>query len=303
MHRLLDLQQRPELLAPPRAVIPGIAYAGRVTLLAAPRKSGKSTLLGGAVAALSAGRAFLGEPLDQAETLWLALDEPLGDLVRRLGAEEADGRSILIAEPPMTPARAIVAASEHAPALLVIDTLSDLLASSVESENDAASNKRALAPIRELARSENIAVVLCHHTTKATGRSRGSGAFEDMADLILHLAVDAEDPTVRRVAVEGRVPASDFAFRWGLNGFELADDEAPLITRVRQAVWARPGLSQRELRTLVTGSAAEISVAMKRLLASGEVVNVGESGRHSYRLVENRSEPPQNRPPETRGTA
>src|SRR5215218_2310626 len=82
-HRLEDLLARPELLEPPPVVLPRLAWAGRVTLLASPEKTGKSTLVGQAVAAKAQGKDFLGEPTERGSTLWLALDEPLNDVVRR----------------------------------------------------------------------------------------------------------------------------------------------------------------------------------------------------------------------------
>ncbi len=96
-HRLEDLLAHPELLEPPPNVLPRLAWAGRVSLLASPEKTGKSlTLVGQAVAAKALGHDFLGEATEQGATLWLALDEPLNDVVRRLvryGAQ-AGSRSV-----------------------------------------------------------------------------------------------------------------------------------------------------------------------------------------------------------------
>lgn len=59
---LEELARRPELLAPPEAVVPRLAWEGRLTLLAAREKTGKSTLVRSAIAAKVTGRDFLGEP-------------------------------------------------------------------------------------------------------------------------------------------------------------------------------------------------------------------------------------------------
>jgi RecA-family ATPase len=69
-YQLRDLLQRPELLHPPPVVVPRLAWEGRITLLAAPEKPGKSTLLGQAVAAVAQGHDFLGDPVEQGVTLW-----------------------------------------------------------------------------------------------------------------------------------------------------------------------------------------------------------------------------------------
>ena len=58
---MAELQARPELLAPPECVIPHFAYRGRLVILAGPDKSGKSTIMAHAMAALSRGTRFLGE--------------------------------------------------------------------------------------------------------------------------------------------------------------------------------------------------------------------------------------------------
>src|SRR4051812_25717502 len=80
LHHLEDLLADPSLLEPPPVVVPRLAWAGRLSLLAAPEKHGKSTLVGQAIAAKAAGADFLGEATTPGTTLWLGLDEPLNDI-------------------------------------------------------------------------------------------------------------------------------------------------------------------------------------------------------------------------------
>jgi hypothetical protein len=82
---LRELLEDPSLLEPPKALIPHIAYRGRVTLISGQDKAGKSTLLTQAAACLSAGLLFLDHQLQPTgkRALWIALDEDLGDFVRR----------------------------------------------------------------------------------------------------------------------------------------------------------------------------------------------------------------------------
>jgi hypothetical protein len=63
---LEDAPARPELLAPPPAVVPRLAWAGQLTALGSEPKLGKSTLVGHAVACLARGLPFLDEPLAMA---------------------------------------------------------------------------------------------------------------------------------------------------------------------------------------------------------------------------------------------
>lgn len=287
VHLLADLRLRPELLRPPVPVVERFAYAGRVTLMPAPRKTGKSTLAGALAASVANGRPFLGEPVDSGLVLWIAVDEPLGDLVRRLDAERAEDANVMIVQAPISIAEVVQTAKALAPRLLIVDTLSDLTAREVENENDALALKRVLEPFRQLAREDDLAILWLHHTNKATRRSRGSGVFEDMADLILHLDLKPDDLTLRTIHAEGRIPVDSFEVRWGESGFELPTPELSLIQRVRQAIWARPGASRREIRDLVTGRSEEIATAINRLLAAGQVVNRGSSSHAKLHGVEN----------------
>jgi RecA-family ATPase len=84
----------PESLIPPKMIVPYLVLEGRVTLLAAREKAGKSTLLGQAVATLSSGGEFLGQVCGPARVLWYAIDEAPADAVRRLVACNADGETV-----------------------------------------------------------------------------------------------------------------------------------------------------------------------------------------------------------------
>jgi hypothetical protein len=64
---LAELLADPELLKPPPAIIPNVAFAGRLTLFAAREKAGKSTFIGAAAAAVSRGAPFLGVRVSERE--------------------------------------------------------------------------------------------------------------------------------------------------------------------------------------------------------------------------------------------
>jgi hypothetical protein len=100
VYRLEDLLADPALLEPPHCVLPRLGWAGRLTMLAAPEKSGKSTLLGQAIAAKATGREFLGEPMTRGTSLWMGLDEPLNDIVRRFDRYGARDRVVITQEIP-----------------------------------------------------------------------------------------------------------------------------------------------------------------------------------------------------------
>ena len=83
----------PKALQPPRAVVERFAWSGRVTLLAAREKAGKSTLISALASAASTGRRFLGDETIQGRVLIIGLEEHLNDL-RDLLPHEDEIRSV-----------------------------------------------------------------------------------------------------------------------------------------------------------------------------------------------------------------
>jgi RecA-family ATPase len=284
VYTLRELYDNPALLAPPVPIIKRLAYQGRVTLLSAPKKSGKSTLCGAAIAALSAGGTFLGHPTDAVPILWVCLDEPLNDLVRRFNALRADPDQVLVTA-TRSMARILASAVAGEFSVLVIDTIGDLLVGEVESENDSAQVRRALAPLRAYARDHNAAVVLLHHTGKVSGRSRGSGAFEEIVDLVLTLSRDKDDTTIRRVEAEGRVGVEDFGFRLTADGVALADAEATIQELVEMAVYAEPGCSTNSILERVKRNRNEVHSAIGVLSNVGRIQNTGSRSRAEWRTI------------------
>jgi hypothetical protein len=70
VRRLADILASPNALRPPEPVVPRIAWAGRVTLLAAREKLGKTTLAAAAAAAVSTGSPWLNERVTPGDVLW-----------------------------------------------------------------------------------------------------------------------------------------------------------------------------------------------------------------------------------------
>lgn len=286
-YQLAELLERPELLAPPVPVIPRVLYRERITLLAASWKVGKTTLLRDLVAGGSAGRAILGEHTEPGRFLWAALDEPLGDTVRGLHAANPDPERILLVSPPCTSAQLIQLAIDNDVDAVIIDTMSDLAFQEVEDENSAMQVKRFLAPWRAASREHGFAVCFLHHTGKLSGRSRGSGAIDALADLILTMSVSDDDPTVRKIEARGRVAVDDFRVQWGESGFALADTEPSILQQVRQFVWGRPGSSKRAVVDHIGRKSSTVYAAINALCATGEIENRGGQFRSELYVVEN----------------
>ncbi len=286
LYVLSELLDRPELLAPPRAIVPRLAYEGRITLLCAPRKTGKSTLIGAAAAALSRGGTFLNGPTTAGVVVWAALDEPLGDLVRRLVVGQANAHNVFIAVPPCSTVDLLGYSRSHPDlpmtSLVIVDAIGDLHAHEVDSENDSTQVRRALAPLRAFARRTGTAIIALHHTTKATGKARGAGAYEEVADLVLTLSTPTDNPGTRHVEAEGRVAVEGFQFRLGPTGVELQTGEPSLFELVEAVIWGNPGCGTRAITTMVERRSEDVREALGKLNLSGRIVNRGSEQNHAW---------------------
>lgn len=280
-----DMILDPEVMTPPRVVIPRTAFRGRLTLLAAPKKAGKSTYLTTALAAVTTNRLLFGEMAEPCTTLWACLDEPQDDFLRRLKATGADLALVFVATPPATSAQLIAAALLHNVDLLVVDSVTDLSAGEITSENDNAEVKRFLAPFRLLARDHGVAVVFLHHTAKASGQSRGAGAFEDVADHIMTIA-EGEDETLRLVRVKGRLAVDDFAFCLTEDGLEMPDREISVMSLVRSFVWSHPGCLSSEVYDGVGKQREKVRQAIAKLANAGTLENRGTGRKKAWHVRE-----------------
>ena len=205
----------PEVMRPPAAVIPRIAWQGRSTLLAAREKAGKSTLLGAATAQVSRGGLFLGYAVPPGDVVYVALEDSLGDVGRRLVHFGANPQRIHIAtriDGGSAEAREAVLrrhVREVRPSLVVVDTLLAYGMGIVGDENDAAGMQPLVQGLTRIAHEEGPAVVLVHHNNRG-GEYRGSTAIGGAVDCILEMEPRTpKDPTgdpVRDIRVRGRIP-------------------------------------------------------------------------------------------------
>lgn len=185
---LRELLENPLLLQPPPALLEGVAYEGRVTLLSAREKSGKSTLLTQAVAALSAGSNFLGGDLLPARALIYSIDEAVSDTVQRLYAYNADPDEVGLQTERPSAADMREEIEGTGAKLVVVDTLAELWNGLIDSDRDAGHVGRFLRPFIEVARETGVALVLLHHTTKLGEEYRGSVQLGASVDLVLTLS-------------------------------------------------------------------------------------------------------------------
>jgi hypothetical protein len=279
--RLEDLVADPGLLEPPPIVLPRLAWQGRLTLLAAPEKSGKSTLAGQAVAALAEGGEFLGEPVTKGAALWLALDEPLPDAVRRFDRYGVSAGVHLATEVP-DPATFRRWLSETHARVVVVDTLSEFARLFVDDFASASQWVGVLHELRAVLSETGAAGVLLHHTVRDGSRYRDSGQIGAGSDVILEMAPVPEDASLRKVRARGRVTLRDFRLRFDDPRYHLDDTELPLDLRVYRVVRANPGASLRRIREAVYGRADLVDAAVADLVKRGAIEDRGNGRGRSY---------------------
>lgn len=286
-----ELLADPALTDPPHALVPDLVYAGRVTLLSGREKSGKSTLVGQAAAALSCGGSFLGATLEPARVLWLPLDEPRGDLVRRVARHGADPDAFLVADDRPTSA-AQLGAMMHACAarVVVVDTLSDLWAGYVSEEKDAGETANFLRPFARVVRETGVGLVLLHHLPKTHGTMyRGSTAIGATVDILATLTPirvgddpgeePADDDGRRILRVKGRADVSAaVALSFDGERYERGDAPLPLRDRVLRALREGGAASASELAEILSKRKGDVLQEVRTLKAQGLITQPRENG-------------------------
>ena len=190
----------------PDAVLPGLAWRGRLSVIAGNPKAGKSTLLAQGIAAMLSGETFLSNPA-AAGSIVIVTEEPIALAAARLrmhglGPDHA-GRCYLAA--PSKGGRLFRAIRRLSPALVVIDSFSAFaVASGAETLNDAAGMRRITDVLRAIA-DTGTAVLLVHHVRKADGALADSRDIAAAVDMIVSFTLG--DVHTRRVLrYEGRWP-------------------------------------------------------------------------------------------------
>lgn len=174
---LRDWLADPDILRPPRIILPHFAVEGRVTLFSGREKVGKSELLGSAVAAASRGDAVLGTPVPgPVRTLWYAIDEPVQDAVRRFERLRADLDNVIINDAPRSFADFLAAVTADLDAfsgiaIVTVDTLSRLMAASNIDPNSSYEVEPAIARLVDFFHLRNVAAMLSFPRAQSVNRA------------------------------------------------------------------------------------------------------------------------------------
>lgn len=253
-----ELVAKPELLEPPRPVVPFLAWQGRVTMTAGSDKVGKSTLWRQAAAALTRGSSFLGGTVNDGKpgkVLWFGLEEALADIWRPFAALDVDPSRVYVVNSidGMVGVKQAMDVTDRW-VLVVIDTLAALgHACEIVSERDETEMTALMQRILGLARFPEPfggpAVGIVHHQTRGENpRERGSGAIPANCDVILNLSArkDAEGFVDVTGRARGGIEVKPFGLKKQPGYYELAQagEEAAAdakSARILQLVVAEPG--------------------------------------------------------------
>ena len=172
------LLRNPKVHQPPVMVVPNVAAEGRVTLLAAREKLGKSTFAAWLAARLSRGQEIFGVRTKAGRVLWVGLEENIGDAARRFKHMNADVSILLIdrlaGDGGFEQLKAEIIAAK--PRFVIIDSLS-AYARDIEDESNSTACTRLLKPLVDFIHTQPIALLILHHSTKNGGGYRGSTAI------------------------------------------------------------------------------------------------------------------------------
>lgn len=218
----------------PTPVLRGLAWPGRLTLIHAREKRGKSTLARFAVAALSRGRDWLDAPtVDGGARALLVSEEHREDVTRMMMQPGVDADLSRIAIAPavsIAHVRAMLdAESFH---VVLIDTLTAFAAANgIRDLHGAGDLAVLLADLAAAAKEHDCAVIAAHHNRKnqigdGDTEYRDSTAIGAAADMIVSMEDVEHAERSRRLVLRGRWDEPALTVTLGPSGYEIdAEDE------------------------------------------------------------------------------
>ncbi len=284
---LAELLRDPQLTAPVEFVFPFLVAVGRLTLLVAREKLGKSTFARLVAAIVSSGRPYWGKQVSQGHVLWVVLEEALADVVTKLASFDPMPESVFITQPSTVNRFGQVreAVEKVKPRLVIIDTLASYAASEGYDENSSQNWTQALGQLRTLAEEHNFALLLLHHAKKTDGSYRGSTAIGAAVDQIVELHECDNSSTVREVKCMGRLDIPNYKIRFDkqLNCYHFEGEMHESTSETKEII-AKRGMREF-LQSCDTAGRTEITKAagcrleharryFDAMVADGEIVAV-----------------------------
>jgi AAA domain len=289
-------------LPPVKYVVPGYIAEG-VTVLAGRPKVGKSWMaLGLAIAVASpTGHAFGSIPVEQGEVLYLALEDNMRRLKRRLNQMLPSGSvparlGITVACPRLDRGgiEMIRTWVERHPGarLIVIDVLKKVRPEARVRDSLYDGDYQSIEPLKQLADECGIAILVLHHTRKMPADDpfdtvSGSTGLTGAADTVLVLARDPQGGTTlygrgRDIEeIETAVQFDGLDGSWTIlgsaNEIRLSDARSEILRTLRTA--GEP-MSPKEIADLTGQSHDAVRKLLTRMWKCGEVQKE-KRGRYS----------------------
>ena len=193
----------------PPAIVPGLLWAGYVSLIDAAAKTGKTTLIADALGAVLTGRPWLGEDTDPPDGPILYFSEMPLDLLRAWLRRHDVPVDAPIRGDKMQSVDIIRERIDHyKPAAVIVDSLLDLNASTGNGNMWHPGDVRTL--IKGI-RDAGAAALIVHHVRKSDGETADSRDVTAAVDMIVHFDIGRkygkEPPaghTPRRLSYVGR---------------------------------------------------------------------------------------------------
>ena len=283
---LAEILVDPKILEPPETVVPRLAWRGRVTLLAAREKDGKSTVAGAAAAAVTRGATFLDGVALWGVVVLAGLEEHTSEIAKRLVVFGADPSMLHIATRiEFSPLPELNEAVERTrPVLVIVDTLSAIAEGKLE-DGSAKAWQPLMAALTRLARDFDCAVIIVHHSRKSDGTYRDSTAIGAAVDCIIEMRSDERDQNARHLKARARFTVPDCTIRYNGSSYEMVETVEPeeaIRNAIKRYVKEHPGCSLSELRKGVVGSNTETATIATALVSEGALRE--ESGPRNARL-------------------
>jgi len=292
---LSDLLDDPAILEPPPELVFPLAWKDRSTLLSAREKTGKSTLVRGAIAAKTRGRPFLGRTPEPGDALLFALEEHTGDVARSLHEFDAYGPAAHIVRQLGSDRYATVenAIRQTGAEFVVIDTLAAFTKGLELKSGDSSGWTDVVQSLPNLARDLHVGLVLVHHGQKEDGCYRDSTAIGGGVDMLLALSA-GDVQGVRKLTPVGRWELEPMSYRikdatdeWPAT-FQLTSGDLSIDTMVLMYIEANPGCTTNDVKGRIKARAVEVGSALHRL-AGKAIENRGSERRSSWYVKEGRS--------------
>lgn len=229
------------LPVPPAEVAHGLAWAERITLIAAREGLGKSTLFGEAATAVSAGRPFLGKfPTVQGPVLWVLSEEAEGEMILRALDFDPERKGLDFLFVQDHPSEALAQLQEGVakvkPRLVIIDTLHSWAQAAIERSSQSDDWQTVMSGLDGIAHiAGGPAILMSAQSTKETGEYRDSTAIGHGVDCVLTLCKIKNDDITRAIKVNkarASVPAFKFQYQFGSFAINKGEPQRALTGKV-----------------------------------------------------------------------